>query len=698
MSNPLQSAESALLTAPLNLWLKGSVESDVQIGGVTYNSMSRNMFFRTLVGDVYVNGGVMSRAAAVIEALSPRGVRQMMDYQVVTEEVDPLRPLFRTVSIASRFGVNEAEAQGHQLSNVSNPARNLIRQYIPNAHTTLQPQVGVSGQLQGNPDNNYLYCLLGVPEDYVEMLPNQTFFNTAVTVYYNTDMASANYNNWIITDGNLSTSSPTSIASAADTANGVKSVVNGAFVRMPYMYEALVFERWIDQDATDIAARRRIGIFRRFVNYITAAVGAQITVAKNAGLLPLGEIINAGWGTDASTPSTTVRTTRVTGEVLLPFIPVGTKIIRGQANDGEASEPKVSFARSPIPQDHYCMITRYGLTQTTDVAAIVGEHQRKASLRAAEALVDANENTPYRSLAKNAVLSLQSKRAFSETMFNFKSSADGLGTINPDTLTDSQRADLLADYLLFRELQSVKLAVHEKNLQMLFGAGKLQNPVSTLLSSASNNFAGLVYNPNRVARGRNGIGVNGQPIEGGSFNDYKFGSYSQGLLRSVPIENTFDMAVGNFDFHRFAEIVGHWIDTSGATEGYMFTDSLGEIQLVNYFMTNGNIYRINLTPRIETFTGITIRDIDYAGMKIMMVVLPELTWATSRFERGSYTFINFGTEINPTVIPFYVGSPMTILRNEQQNGKLINSVGLRVETGLICRGFKQNAFKIRRTL
>lgn len=698
MSNPLQSAESALLTAPVNLWLNGSVQSDVQIGGVTYNSMSRNMMFRTLVGDVYVNGGVLSRAAAVIEALSPRGVEQRMDYQIVTEEVEPLRPMFRTVSIASRFGVTEAQAQGNELSSVANAARNLIRSYIPNAHTTLQPQVGSSGQPQGNPDNNYLYCLLGVPEDYVEILPNQTFFNTAASVYYNTDMSSDNYNNWIITDGQLTTASPTSLASINDTNANVKSVVNGAFARIPYTYEALVFERWIDQDASDIAARRRIGIFRRFVNYITAAVGAQITLAKNSGMLPLGEIINAGWGSDVNTPSTTTRTFRVTAEVLLPFIPVGTKIVRGQANDGEASEPKVAFARNPVPQDHYCMITRYGLTQTTDVAAIVGEHQRKASLRAAEYLRSANENTPYRQLASDATLALKSKRAFSDIMFRFKSNASGLGTIDGREITDSERSDLLADYLLFRELQSVKLAIHEKNLQMLFGAGKLQNPVSTLLSNASNNFAGMVYNPNRIARGTNGIGVNGQPIQGGSFNDYKFGSFSQGLLRSVPIENTFEMAVGNFDFQRFSEIVGNWIDTSGATEGYMFTDSLGEMQLVNYFLTNGNVYRINLTPRIESFTGITIREIDYAGMKIMMVVLPELTWASNRSERGSYTFINFGTEINPTVMPFYVGSPMTILRNEQQNGKLINSVGLRVETGLICRGFKQNAFKIRRSL
>lgn len=706
MSNPLQAAESALITAPVNLWLNGAVESQVNIGGISYNTMSKNPFMQTLLGDVYINGGAVSKAAALMETLAPRGTQQLTEYVAITEEVDPLRPIFKSVSIASRFGQNADEAgervaQGNVLSNTDNAARNLIRTYIPNAHTTLQPQRNAAGQAQSNADNNNLYCLIGLPDDYLELLPNQTFFATSTAVFYNTDPQSQSYNQWIITNGiSDATNSPTSIASADDTNANIKSVTGSVFSRVPYSYEALVFVQFIPQDASDITARRRIGIFRRFVNYVTVAAGSQINVAKANGLQPLSELVNAGWGTDADTPNITTRTKAVTGEVLLPTIPIGTTIIRGQANDGEASEPKVSFGRMPIPQDHYCMITRYGLTQTTDVAAIVGEHQRRISMRLAETLGADNNDNAYSGLLRLAKTALANKRAFSDVMFNFKDPNEtGFGSLPDGVKLDPEQAALvLSDFLLFRELQPVKLMVQEKGLQYLFGAGKLQNPTSTLLSNRANNFAGLVYNTNRIARGENGIGINGQLLNGEPFDNYKFGSYSQGLLRSVPLENTYDMPAGSFDFQRFALIMAEWLSNSGANEGYLLTDALGEAQLVDYFLTGANVYRIQLTTTIDEYTGISIREIDYAGMRMKVVVIPDLFWAVNQQDRGSYTFINFGTATTPNVMPFYVSSPLRILRNEQQNGKLVNSIGVRVETGLVCRGFKQNAFRIRRNV
>lgn len=702
MSNPLQSGLSAFLSAPVNLWLKGSVESSVSVGGLSYNSLANRGMFRSLVGDIYINSGNNAKAATMMEMLSPLGAQQLKDYVVITEEVDPLRPAFDTVPLEDGQLTNEDPAQGNVLSGTSNATRDLIRQYFPNAHTTIQPQrtfVNGVAQPTGNPENNNIFCLLGVPDDYLEILPGQIFFNTAVSVYYNTNPKSNNYNNWIVTNGVANaTNSPTSIASTADQTAGLSNVSGSAFTRVPYTYEVLMFERFVPQSADDIAARRRRGIFRRLVNYITAAEGSQISAAKSAGILPVGEFINAGWGSDANTPVAAGGATRVTGEVRLPFIPPGTRLVRGQANDGEASEPKVAFSRAPIPQDHFCMITRYGLLQVTDVASVISEHQREMAVQLANALSAQNQNTPYKNIVDSAALMLQSKQAMSDLIFDFKSGDNGIGTLSGSALEaidEKMAAELLGSYLYIRSLPAMRLILQELSLQLLFGGGKLQNPISTPIANSASQFAALVFNPNRVPRETRGMNVNGQLVDGTPFDSVKFGSYSQGLLRSVPIENTFDMPAGKFDFAVFGEFARQWQSQNGADEGYLITDGVGHEQIINAIQTNPTMYR-EYQPTLDTFTGISVRNIEYSGMHLKVVVLPELSWATAPQEAGTMTFINFGTPNNANVFPFYCGTPMALLRNEQQNGKLINSIGLRTETGLICRGLKQNAFRIRR--
>ena len=692
-----QSWQSTFMTAPTNLWDAAGIKSPIQVGGRTYNALNGSQFFSSIYGKILMQQGKLFKAAGVVEGMiAPNGLTQLKNYIQVMQEAEPLRPTVETVGTCTSYSLtqtadNERIAQGNVLSNTASVARDLIRSTFPTlitntAVTTLQEQ----RNKVPNPLNNAIYCILGLPADYEEQVYGQIWVNPSVTVLQTvSDPRSSNAGDFVITDAiSDATNSPTSLCSAADSALASDNAYIGdtVFDKKPATYEALMYVGDIPRDAFDIAANRKRSVFQRFTQYARVINSNGLPELRTQASNPvssIGGFINAGWGTDANTPSTATRTTQVTAEVLLPTIPVGTQLIRMQASDGEDSGAKPSFYRDPVPFDYYCQITRYGLATATDTA-IVQSYINSMVVQGSPELRDAFT-------ARAAVGGVFSDKM---SLFNTVNGA-GLGTSSTDVDRESL-IDLSVDALILPQFQSMKLMVEEKGSQYLYGAGRFTNPISSYIYNTATNFNAVAMVRQNISKG---INANGLEFGGGSAVNKMYNNTSQGLLSSIPNNNVRNLPVGNFDISAFADIAGDIIANGGADEYLWITDYTGANDIDRTFRTAGSSFRYapstNVNGGALDFMSLTIKDIEIAGIRGKLIVLPDLAFLPAA-EKGTFYLINPGTPEMPLVIPYFVNSPVSVKSGEQANDRTIKSWGLITETGLATRGFVNNAWVLKR--
>jgi hypothetical protein len=681
---PVPQGFSAIFQSPNNLWKDGVQRSVVRSGVQGYNNIpdiEHDLYMDTLFLHGDVTGG-----AQYMETMIPGKIRQVDHWIHLRKEQPTLDIVFKSRPIADSFGgvinndANERVAQGIELEAANNLARNAVRSVFgANFFTSLQAQTGD----QPNPNNGQIVSVIGLPVDIeAQMQVGDIFGSTATTFQVNDDPDSTTMGKYLWSDGRAT--SPTSLASNTDQSNATinQSYVSGVTYRKGIGAENLTYIGSLPPDQFDIAARRRRGVFIRISDY--GAILGNPEIAAIAGVSQASTLISAGFGTNATTPSTTIGTqaVAVTGEVIIPYIPVGTHFLRLFRMDLEASSPKRNYVRDGVIKDDYVGYARLGLCGGTDFAILKGQVAMEKRALKRQFAAQFGDIYGSESYFDNGV------RGFNDAILGISRGADGsiaepLGGVT---------ADFVNDVMMLTRMQMVRLMLQMRALGYFYQSGKQNAPTMTPLYNTAANLSAMAFNT-RAIPSPLGFNLDGSSrLDGSLANGAKAGFATKGLANRVPLQNHFSMPQGTFSFGRLAEISSEIIIRGGGTQFDILTDPMGALGMEEYFLEPTPKHPTPVTEEVGSFATPNVNYIQTGAVNYRVIILPELRYSN----KGGMILVNPGTANAPNLLPLYVRDKMFITGNDAPAGAMTRAYGLHGELGLAMRGELVNLFAITR--
>jgi len=623
------------------------------------------------------------RGARYIEYETPVGLTKANSFHSTFKNVAPLDHSFNSLALGDGTVAQEDLLQGNSVSDRS--TRDAIRALTKwqAVHTTLQAQ-GVNGQRVGNPENNAIACVIGVPfRMSMQMQQGDMFIQTAVSAYMQTDLRSTAAGELIITNGIANpATSPTSIASIADQnasaqnpEGGFNYVTGAVYRKNPGSPEILEYTGYkFPQTAADVAAGRVRCVFlrlRQLRQQMLTAQSLRPTLAAN-GVFQSNSLVSAGYSTAnaPNTPSLANDNTPVLVEVRLPAIPVGTRFTMICRADSEGSRSKEFFQNEPYDEEAFVQYMRVGLCGATDFAL--------AEYRALERVV-ASSGADFK------LVEFGQGFRFSENLFNIGMGANGVADI--DAFLDD--VDFRSSALALAQMGMVSRAAVQKSYTYLFNTGVDMNPTNfafggTQISFVANDPA---RRPLPLGFGSDLANLDGDP----NYESRKARYMTHGLISRIPTKNIYRIS-SNFSFSEMADVLRQILQ-NGNPSSYDFLLSRRLYNEIIFALSDSrnSIFRIQKQESESVWSVPEYDGMHINGAALRFIVMPE-------FDRqglsGAGALINVGTAAQPKVFPIYMRLPAFVTGNEMESGAAGRKWGYHMEIGLVFRAPETNGFLI----